>query len=227
MARSSKKNKGCLSFLFGLGSDDRDDQAGTSVPADVKAKEPFPFRLRDDFLSSAEHSFYMVLKSMMGTYFTICPKVSLSDIFFVTHPDRNMSAYNKINRKHVDFLICEAETMKPRFAIELDDKSHNRQDRIERDEFVEELFETASLPLVRSPVRQTYHTGELGVLFREAMAEKPKVPTGQPFTVPVTGPMGERPTIPLSGRSTTPLPEPACPAQFSSAGVEAKNLPST
>jgi hypothetical protein len=190
----------------------------------------------------------MVLKSMMGTYFTVCPKVSLSDIFFVTNPDRNMSAYNKINRKHVDFLICEAETMKPRFAIELDDKSHNRQDRIERDEFVEELFETTSLPLVRIPVRQTYNTGELGVLFREAMAQKPKIPAGQPFTVPVTGPMGEplgnpmgelvepriRPTIPLPERTTTslperptfPLPEPARPAQFSSAGVEGKSAAS-
>ncbi len=75
--------------------------------------------------------------------------------------------------------------MKPRFAIELDDKSHNRQERMERDEFVEELFETAHLPLVRIPVRPAYNTHELGVLFREALAEKPKAPTGQPFTVPV------------------------------------------
>jgi predicted RNA-binding Zn-ribbon protein involved in translation (DUF1610 family) len=114
---------------------------------------------------------------MIGSYFTICPKVSLSDIFYVINPDKYMSSYNKINRKHVDFLICDTETMKPRFAIELDDKSHNRQDRMDRDEFVEELFETAELPLVRIPVRPTYNTNELGVLFRTALSKTQKPAT--------------------------------------------------
>jgi len=176
MTRTKKKNQGCLSALFDLLANliKRGEPESGIVGNEPDFSKPLPFRLRDDFLSTAEHSFYMVLKSMMSSYFTICPKVSLSDIFFVTNPDRNMSAYNRINRKHVDFLICDAETMKPRFAIELDDKSHNRQDRKERDEFVEELFETANLPLVRIPVRPTYNTNELGVLFRGALMKTQK-----------------------------------------------------
>jgi predicted RNA-binding Zn-ribbon protein involved in translation (DUF1610 family) len=174
MPTNKKKNKSCLSALFGFGSNEpvtADNLAISSSDASIEpdVKEPLPFRLRDDFLSNSEHSFYLVIKSMMGTYFTICPKVSMSDIFYVIKPNENVSFYNKINRKHVDFLICDTETMKPRFAIELDDKSHNRHDRMERDEFVEELFETANLPLVRIPVRPTYNTNELGILFREAV----------------------------------------------------------
>ncbi len=189
MAKTSKKKRGCLSALLGWSDDSRGNITTSMTPPDGKDADAFPYRLRDDFLSNAEHSFYLILKSMMGTYFTICPKVSLADILFVTNPDRNMSAYNRINRKHVDFLICESQTMMPRFAIELDDKSHNRRDRMERDDFVDELFATAELPLIRVPVRPSYNTNELGVLFREALAVKvhqPQVQPGQPFTTPVS-----------------------------------------
>ena len=47
----------------------------------------FPYRIRDDFLSPAELSFYHVLKSVVGTRLLICPKVSLSDLFFVKSSD--------------------------------------------------------------------------------------------------------------------------------------------
>lgn len=107
----------------------------------------------------------------MGSTFTICAKVSLADIFFVIRPNENMSAYNRINRKHVDFLICESREMKPLFAIELDDSSHNRSDRIERDAFVDEVFETAELPLIHIPVRASYNTNELGYIFKKALEQ--------------------------------------------------------
>ena len=34
-----------------------------------------------------------------------------------------MTYWNKINRKHVDFLICDDETLKPLVGIELDDST--------------------------------------------------------------------------------------------------------
>lgn len=204
MANTSRKNKGCLTALFQFISGNKDKVAEVE-----KTSDPLPFRVRDDFLSTAEHSFYMVLKTMMGTYFTICPKVSLSDIFYVINPDKNVSAYNRINRKHVDFLICDADTIKPRFGIELDDKSHTRQDRIERDEFVEELFETANLPLVRIPVRPTYNTNELGVLFKEALLKTLRPSQSAPKSAPIAAQQPEITTLPEpvegnSGVDSTP-----------------------
>jgi hypothetical protein len=167
MTKNKDNSWGCLGAIFRLFF--KSNSRPSTFDSQKLEKELMPFRLRDDFLSTAEHSFYLVLKSMMGAYFVICPKVSLSDIFYVIRPNENQSSYNRINRKHIDFLICDAETIKPRFAIELDDKSHDRQDRIERDEFVNELFETANLPLVRIPVRPTYNVSELGIQFREAL----------------------------------------------------------
>lgn len=117
-----------------------------------------PFKLRDDFLSPAELSFYQVLSSVTGDRATICAKVNLADLFFVATGDhrKNRAIANRIDRKHVDFLLCEPKTMRPLAGIELDDKSHNRADRKTRDELVEEVFANAGLPLLRMPVKQGY-----------------------------------------------------------------------
>jgi hypothetical protein len=90
--------------------------------------ERLPYRVRDDFLSKAEHSFFLVLRQRMGDDFTVLTKVNLSEIFYVSNPHQNQTARNKIDRKHVDFLICDPKTMKPRFAVELDDSSHQRRE---------------------------------------------------------------------------------------------------
>jgi len=136
-----------------------------------KSIEQLPYRIRDDFLSQAEHSFYQVLRSMMGEHFTICPKVNLRDIFYVAKRNDSFGAYNRINRKHIDFLICEPKTMRPKFAIELDDSSHKRSDRSERDQFINKVFAQAELPLVRVQVRASYSQAELGEVFKEALSQ--------------------------------------------------------
>lgn len=46
-----------------------------------------PYRLRDDFLSPAELSFYRVLQSALAGRATISSKVNLADIFFVARPN--------------------------------------------------------------------------------------------------------------------------------------------
>lgn len=125
--------------------------------------ELMPYLLRDDFLSRAEHSFYLVLRSSIPEDITVCPKVSLGDVFYVGSRDPSLfRAYtNKIDRKHIDFLLCDSKTMRPLMGIELDDKSHQRADRQERDEFVKEVFQVAQLPLLRVPVRPSYPSAEI------------------------------------------------------------------
>jgi hypothetical protein len=89
--------------------------------------------------------------------------VSLGDLFFVSSKDPSeFRIYrNKIDRKHVDFLLCDPKTLRPLVGIELDDKSHQRSDRQARDEFVEHVFQAANLPLVRIPVKTAYFITEL------------------------------------------------------------------
>ena len=156
------QNPGCLAAILSLFRGRRAVEEG---PA-----EPMPYHLRDDFLSDAEASFYRVLHSMMGERFLVFPKVGLEDIFFVSRPNENAGARNRIDRKHLDFLICDAGTLDPVFGIELDDSSHQNSKRVAGDMFKDEVFETAGLPLVRVPVRRSYDAHELGALFRGAMS---------------------------------------------------------
>ena len=153
-------------------------------------KLEYPYLARDDFLSPAELSFYLVLKSAVSEMALVCPKVALGDLFYARSNDRSKyrTYTNKIDRKHVDFLLCDPKTVRPVAGIELDDKSHQRQDRQERDEFVEKVFSAAKLPLVRIPVKHTYSVAEITALLQPYFGKKeiPAPPSTAPRSVDST-----------------------------------------
>lgn len=175
MTAGSSENPGCLGVilrLFGI----------------APLEEPdLPYRMRDDFLSPAESSFYHVLCAATRDKVIVCPKVNLADIFFVVRPNENQGYRNKIDRKHVDFLLCDPKTMYPAVGIELDDASHKREDRQARDEFLDEVFEVAGLPLVHIQVRSGYSVAELSSLlapYLEPSAEITAPPSAQTSQTP-------------------------------------------
>ncbi|HCR71328.1 MAG TPA: hypothetical protein DIW23_07795, partial [Anaerolineae bacterium] len=55
----------------------------------------------------------------MGSRYVISPKVALSDVFYIVRPNENVHFFNKIFRKHIDFLLCDLKTMKPSFGVEM------------------------------------------------------------------------------------------------------------
>lgn len=123
----------------------------------------FPYHLREHFLSPAELGFFEVLQTVVNNRAVLCTKVALGDIFWVKKddPSRFRIYTNKIDRKHVDFLVCDSTTMRPLVGIELDDKSHQRQDRQQRDAFVDQVFKAAGLPLLHIPVKRGYIVTEI------------------------------------------------------------------
>ncbi|MCL4253307.1 MAG: DUF2726 domain-containing protein [Anaerolineae bacterium] len=128
-----------------------------------KQRKDFPYTLQKHFLSPAELNFFRILRDVVGDKATICTKVSLGDLFTTKKDDYSQytSYMNKIRRKHVDFLLCDNTTMRPLIGIELDDKSHERQDRQDRDKFVNGVFKASGLPLIHIPVKKAYITSEL------------------------------------------------------------------
>ena len=149
----SNQYPGCLGFIFNL----------FGIKPKHEPVEVLPYAIRDDFVSPAELSFYKVLNQVVGDEYIICPKVALKDIFFVTSKDRaTFTSYNnKISLKHVDYLLCSKQDLRPICGIELDDISHRKQDRIERDAFVEKVFKVAGLQLVRFQNKKTYTLQEV------------------------------------------------------------------
>lgn len=148
----SEEPRGCLATILGL--------LGIKLGAAAKNTGELPYRQRDDFLSAAELSFYRVLVNAVAGRAMVCPKVNLADVFFVILPHENQAYRNKIDRKHVDFLLCDPATMQPRCGIELDDSSHGRRDRQDRDQFVDEVFRVAQLHLLRGSSEGGLQPGE-------------------------------------------------------------------
>ncbi len=74
-----------------------------------------PFKLRDDFLSPAEVSFYQVLRAAVGERALVFTNVNLADLFFVATGDhrQNRALANRVDRKHVDFLVCDLKSVRP------------------------------------------------------------------------------------------------------------------
>jgi hypothetical protein len=137
-----------------------------------------------NFLSPAEQSFYRVLRVVSSDRLIICPKVALGDLFFAKTGEhrQNRIHLNRIDRKHADFVLCDAKTLHPVAAIELDDKSHDREDRQDRDKFVEGVFANAKLPLQRVKARQGYSSAELHSLIEPFMGSAP-IESANPVTV--------------------------------------------
>lgn len=99
-------------------------------------------------LSPAELSFFKVLQNVVGQSVLICPKVRLADILKPIEKQNYQTALNKISRKHVDFVLCDPVTTKIIGVIELDDKSHDRSDRVVRDTFVDGAFAAAGIQII-------------------------------------------------------------------------------
>ena len=181
-------SNGCLSFLtFGIGG--RRNPQPPALPRHPNAGQPplsaaaattsptlpcppdapqtvpepltFPYGLCDEFLSAAEISFYHVMRGTLTPDVTILIKPRLADLLYVRQPHKNQAARNRIDRKHVDFVLCETASMKPRLVVELDDASHQKKDRQERDDFVDKALGAAGLPILHVKAARSYVPQEL------------------------------------------------------------------
>ncbi len=136
-----------------------------------KPQADYPYHRRDSIITPAELNFYRVLQTAVGDKLLIFPQVPISNLIYAKTGDRRKNAHyrGKISCKRVDFVLCDPDTLRPRAAIELDDASHKRADRVERDTFVENALKAANLPLIRIPVRTQYAPADLRALIRETV----------------------------------------------------------
>jgi very-short-patch-repair endonuclease len=113
-------------------------------------------------LTAAERSLFGVLHEAFGAKYFIFAKVRLADLVWLPKgTESRQSHQNRVQSKHLDFVICDRATVRPLVAIELDDSSHSRADRVERDVFLNEVLAAAGLPFVRIRAAASYNVREL------------------------------------------------------------------
>ncbi len=142
----------CLRFLASFGSQEPEP----SLPKMMVNKK---------FITASEKNFYLVLRHVLGERGHVLAQVSLAQLIYLpgtnnTNPGR-ATWWNKLSRRSVDFLICDPDTLRPLVAIELDEPSHAKPKRQQRDMEVEQAFRAAGLPLLRVLAGRSYNTREI------------------------------------------------------------------
>ena len=153
-----------------------------------------PYRLREQFMSMPELALFRALQELVGKRYVICPKVGVNDIFYIVRPNENVHFFNKIFRKHVDFLLCDPTTFKPAIGVELVKPVAKNETR-EADQFMQDLFLSAGIPLVHIPLSERYVQRDVAELFQLAVM---KVRDSAPLRA--SGKSDSVPMCPVCGR---------------------------
>ena len=106
---------------------------------------------KKQLLTNREQDAYYELRKLADQKgLLICPKIRLLDLVEPKGDASNQQALiNKVWSKHVDFVICN-QSMHVVCIIELDDTTHLRQDRMERDQFVDEVLQGAGYRIIHT-----------------------------------------------------------------------------
>jgi len=130
------------------------------------------FVSRNVLYSPAERSFLGVLEQALDNRYRVFGKVRLGDIVMPAKglgSSRRMTALNRINRKHVDFVVCRAADLALVGVLELDDLSHGRDDRIQRDGFVDRVLAMSNIPVVHFLAARGYAVQEVRARLAEIL----------------------------------------------------------
>lgn len=165
-------NRGKIKGLFKLNDRPAEvSEANTEIHSEAApATEPEKivkvapkYSLKESQITEAEKDFLETLKQAVGNSYRIEPQVQLSSIVRPTDSDgryTNYTDFNRIKAKSIDFVLFD-ERNKPCLAVELDDRSHFRWDRMKRDQFVNDLMEEVGLRIIHVPFSYSYDVEKL------------------------------------------------------------------
>jgi hypothetical protein len=142
------------------------------------------YRRHDSLFTPAEFHFLHTLRAALPAHLEVFGKVRVADVLRpVEKLDRKAwrSAFNRITGKHLDFVLCERDSGRLVCALELNDRSHSRLERQERDQFIVTACREASFPLLMIPAARIYEVEKLRSAIVEAIEN---LPTTTPSDVP-------------------------------------------
>lgn len=98
--------------------------------------------------------------------YTVFAKVRLLDLVSPIKGNPKYKTYfYKVQAKHVDFVLCDQKLV-ARYIIELDDTSHNMEERQQRDAFVDEVLKSTGYKII--------HTRAITDDLKEQISEREK-----------------------------------------------------
>lgn len=118
---------------------------------------------RIDLFNSTEHAFLTALRRAAPPHIAVLAKVRVADI--VSPQGNDVAAFNRIARKHVDFVLYNLQNRSVLRAIELDGPTHRSQRATKSDNVKNSCFASARVPLARVSVTDWNKAETLRSLF--------------------------------------------------------------
>lgn len=119
-------------------------------PDFLRKKSAYKYRAKPHLMTTREEYFYKILAEIFGRKCYIFPQIHLSAC--LDHKVRGQNwkgAFSHINGKSLDFVLVSKDNFRLLCAIELDDSSHDIEQRAIRDQEVERILREANIPLIR------------------------------------------------------------------------------
>lgn len=122
--------------------------------------------------SLTELKFYTILLEIAKELDLILfAQVSLYNIIETKQTPYKQTYFNKISSKTIDFVLVDKNNCRIKLCIELDDYTHKRKNRQERDKFINELFKSLEINLIRFNASNYYNKEALKKRIQESIVE--------------------------------------------------------
>jgi len=126
-------------------------KGATSAKQDIDSMAVWPYVPRE-LMTAPERELFVRLRQALPEYL-IFSQVQLCRMIEVDPNEDKQAWFNRINRMSVDFVVCAPDGAKILAAIELDDSSHERADRLKADVKKDKALQSAGIRMIRWPVR--------------------------------------------------------------------------
>jgi ssDNA-binding Zn-finger/Zn-ribbon topoisomerase 1 len=122
------------------------------------------YRKKETLFTQAEQKFLAALEEAVKGKYRIFGMVRVADVIEPiarSNTSVRQTAFNRIQAKHFDFVICDPTDLRVVAAVELDDSSHARRNRRDRDDFLNQACKSAGLSLLRFPAKANYDAADI------------------------------------------------------------------
>lgn len=141
---------------------------------------PYPFKKKQQLLTSVERGFLALLEKAVGNEFKIVNRVRLNDVIELKDTvagKAKRAALLKTSSKYIDFVLCDPTNMRIIAAVDLVNHGKGGH-KSKQDWFINGALEAAGIPHIRIKVKAGYKIDEIrnGILYKIGKKERSNPP---------------------------------------------------
>lgn len=121
-----------------------------------KLKKQPKYFLKDSLLTKTEIAYYDVIRALLGEEYLVLPQINLASVI----DKQGGGNFRSELFRNIDFGIFDFN-FKPILLIEINDNTHLRKDRIERDKKVNKICKKAGVELVTFWVKDGFNVNDI------------------------------------------------------------------